>query len=232
VAGKVAIGDTVRATVTTKQPVDGVSVKVMGVQAAATSKDGVTWTADVTLDGVEPGDVDVAVDYTAAGKAGITAFGTTDGSKLFVGGDRHKWVDVANTAKVVASDKQWPGNALPADKVGYLLFDGDASTAGDLMMGEGAWYTVDLGAKSLQLDEVYVLPREGSNAARANGVIVQGSNDGQTWVDLTTPLTGATSGVWMQRDAVVKTPYRYFKIWNPVRWHGNMAEVQLFGSVQ
>ncbi|WP_341994542.1 putative Ig domain-containing protein [Microbacterium sp. LWH7-1.2] len=233
VARKVSVGDTVNVTVTTKQPVEGVTVNVMGVEKTAASEDGVTWLAPVVLDGVATGPVTLAVDYTDDGVAGPTLHGVTDGKSLFVGGARDQRIDVASVGAVVASDKQWPGNALPADEVGYLLFDGDASTAGDLIMGEGAYYTVDFGSeKSLRLREVFFLPREGSNAARANGVLVQGSHDGQTWSDLTAPLAGSASGVWMQRAVTDDASYRYFRIWNPVRWHGNMAEVQFFGDFQ
>jgi hypothetical protein len=230
VAGKVAIGDTVTATVTTKRPVDALSVDVMGLTAEAVSEDGVTWTAAVPLDGVEAGQVTFAVDYTADGEAGATFHGTTDGSKLFVGGNRDQRIDVADLATVTASDKQWPGNGLPADEVGYLLFDGDAATAGDLN-SSGAYYTLDFGdGAAVDLDEGYLLPRA-CCAARANGVVIQGSNDGSNWTGLTDPVTGAVAGTWTRRAVVSDTAYRYFRIYNANSWNGNLAEVELYGDL-
>ncbi|MQM25864.1 discoidin domain-containing protein [Glycomyces albidus] len=231
VAGKVAVGDTVNVAVTTRRPVDAVTVDVMGIEAAATSADGVNWLAPVVLDGVEPGPVTLAVDYTDDGEAGPTLYGATEGASLFVGGNRNLLIDVADLATVLASDKQWPGNGLPADQIGYLLFDGDENTAGDLNTGVGSHYTVDFGeGVSVRLDEVYFLPRL-CCTSRSDGTIVQGSNDGQTWTTLTEPLTRTAAGVWQGKPVTDDTYYRYFKIYNPNRWHGNLGEVQFFGHI-
>ncbi|MFB9660190.1 putative Ig domain-containing protein [Glycomyces mayteni] len=231
VAGKVAVGDTVTATVTTRKPVDSLSVNVMGVTAEAASEDGVNWTAPVVLDGVEPGPVTFAADYIEDGEPGPSFYGTTDGSALFVGGNRDQRIDVAELATVTASARQWPGNGLPADQVGYLLFDGDANTAGDLNTGTASYYTVDFGAGAeAHLEEVYFLPRA-SHPTRANGTIVQGSDDGTTWTDLTAALTGGAANTWLQRPATGDDHYRYFRIYNAGAWSGNLAEVQFFGDL-
>jgi hypothetical protein len=231
VAGKVAVGDTVNVAVTTKQPVDDVTVHVMGLDAAATSEDGVNWLAPVVLAGVEPGPVTVSVDYTGAdGKAGPTLYGTTEGASLFVGGNRDQLIDVTELATVTASSGAWPNNVPGPNEIGYLLFDGDENTAGDLNVGVGSYYTVDFGADaSVRLDEVYFLPRL-CCTSRSDGTIVQGSNDGQTWATLTEPLTGTKAGVWQGKAVADDTSYRYLKIYNPNRWHGNLGEVQFFGD--
>lgn len=231
IAGKVAIGDTVDVAVTTKEPVDAVSVNVMGIEAPAASEDGVNWTAPVVLDGVEPGTVTLAVDYTVDGVAGPTLYGATEGASLFVGGDGERLIDVADLATVLASDKQWPGNGLPADQVGYLLFDHDGATYGDLNTGTGSYYTIDFGAGTeAHLDEAYFLPRA-SHPTRANGTIVQGSDDGTTWTDLTAALTGGTADKWIQRTATGDDHYRYFRIYNAGAWSGNLAEVEFYGDL-
>ncbi|MCH7229440.1 putative Ig domain-containing protein [Glycomyces sp. L485] len=231
VAGKIAIGDTVTVAATTKEPIDSLSVNVKGISAAATSDDGVNWIAPVVLDDVEPGTVSLAVDYTDAnGQPGPTYYGTADDESLYVGGDRDHWIDVADLATVTASDKQWPGNGLSADEVGYLLFDGDAETAGDLVTGEGSYYTVDFGeGASVRLDEAFLLPRD-CCVSRAEGTIVQGSDDGQTWTDLTEPLSDPVSGVWSRSAVTGDAHYRYLRIINPNRWHGNLSEAQFFGD--
>lgn len=233
VAGKIAIGETVDVTVTTKTPVDSVTVDVEGIAVEATSEDGVDWTASAVLEGVEPGDVTLAVNYTDAyGEVGPTLYGTTDGTKLYVGGNADNSVDVGSLATVVASDKEWPGDGLSAEEVGYLLFDGDAETAGDLITGESAYYTIDFGeGASVHLDEVFMLPRS-CCVDRANGVIVQASNDGETWTDLTEELSGAAANTWTRRDVNDEDHYRHFRIFNANRWHGNLSEVQFYGDFQ
>jgi hypothetical protein len=231
VAGKVAVGDTVNVAVTTRQAVEAVMVDVMGIEAAAASEDGVNWLAPVVLEGVAPGPVTLKVDYTGAdGKAGPTLYGATEGASLFVGGNRDQLIDVAELATVTASSGGWPNNVPGPNEVGYLLFDGDENTAGDLNTGVGSYYTVDFGAgASVRLAEVYFLPRL-CCTSRSDGTIVQGSNDGQTWTTLTEPLTGTKAGVWQGKTVADDTFYRYIRIYNPNRWHGNLGEVQFFGD--
>jgi hypothetical protein len=230
-AGKVTVGDTVTATLTVRKPVDSLTVNVMGVTAEATSADGVNWTAPVVLDGVDSGPVTFSADYVYGGEAGPTLYGTTDGSALFVGGHPDQFIDVAEVATVIASDKQWPGNRLPADQVGYLLFDHDAATFGDLNTSIGSYYTIDFGAGTeAHLDQAYFLPRA-SHPTRANGTIVQGSDDGTTWTNLTPALTGGTANKWIQAAATGDDHYRYFRIYNAGAWSGNLAEVEFYGDL-
>ncbi|MBP2352613.1 hypothetical protein JOF29_003696 [Kribbella aluminosa] len=233
IAGKIMTGDTVDVSVTTKQPIQQGSVTVQGVTAKAISADGVNWTASVKLDKVAPGDVQVAVDYLdAAGKAGPTAYGTTDGSKLYIAGDPAHFIDVAKLATVTASDKQWPGTGLGADQVGYLLFDRNADTYGDLNSGEGAYYLLDFGAHAtVRPEELLFLPRA-SHPQRANGTVAQASDDGQTWTDLTKPLAGAVANTWSDQPASGENHYRYLRIYNATSWYGDLSEVELYGDIK
>ncbi|NUR98552.1 MAG: hypothetical protein HOV67_25265 [Kribbellaceae bacterium] len=233
IAGKIMAGDTVDVSVTAKKPLQQVTVTVQGVQAKATSTDGINWKASARLDNVAAGNIQVAVDYVdASGKAGPTAYGTTDGSKLFIAGDPAHFVDVAKVATVTASDKQWPGTGLGADQVGYLLFDRNPDTYGDLNSGPGAYYLLDFGAHtSVRPQEVLFLPRA-SHPQRANGTVVQGSNDGQTWTDVTKSLTGAVANAWSDQQAAGDTHYRYLRIYNPTSWFGDLSEVELYGDLK
>ncbi|MEV6893790.1 MULTISPECIES: putative Ig domain-containing protein [Kribbella] len=233
IAGKIMTGDTVDVAVTAKKPLQQVTVTVQGITAKATSADGVNWKASAKLDNVAAGNILVAVDYVdASGKAGPTAYGTTDGSKLFVAGDPAHYIDVAKVATVTASDKQWPGNGLGADQVGYLLFDRNPDTYGDLNSGPGAYYVLDFGAHAtVRPEEVLFLPRA-SHPQRANGTVVQGSNDGQTWTDLTTSLTGAAANTWSDQQTSGESHYRYLRIYNATSWFGDLSEVELYGDIQ
>ncbi|MFD5318851.1 putative Ig domain-containing protein [Streptomyces sp. NPDC127098] len=231
VGGRIAMGDTVEVSVTAKEPLDSLTVDVMGTSAAATSDDGVTWNASVGLDDVEADPVTLTVDYTGSdGRAGPTFYGTTDGSKLYLT-DPARLIDVAGLATVTASDKQWPGNGLGADEVGYLIFDGDPNTYADLNTGPGAYYDIDFGADAAVRPElVLTLPRA-SHPQRANGTVLRGSNDGQTWTNLTQPLTGAAANGWSYQSASGEGPYRYLRIYNAANWSGNLSEVEIYGDI-
>ncbi|MDT0343851.1 putative Ig domain-containing protein [Streptomyces litchfieldiae] len=231
VAGRITMGDTVDVSVTAKEPLDSLTVDVMGQSAAATSDDGVNWNASVALDDVEAGPVTLTVDYTGSdGESGPTFYGTTDGSKLYITDPAHL-IEVAGLATVTASDKQWPGNGLGADEVGYLLFDGDPDTYGDLNTGPGAFYTIDFGANAAVRPELVLMLPRASHPQRANGTVVQGSNDGQTWTDLTKPLTGAVANGWSYQTASGEDHYRYLRIHNAANWSGNLSEVELYGDI-
>jgi hypothetical protein len=77
---------------------------------------------------------------------------------------------------------------------------------------------------------VLMLPRA-SHPQRANGTVVQGSNDGQTWTDLTEPLTGAVANDWSDQPASGEDHYRYLRIYNAANWNGNLSEVELYGDI-
>ncbi|MEV0794574.1 putative Ig domain-containing protein [Kribbella sp. NPDC050459] len=231
IAGKIMTGDTVDVSVTAKKPLQQVTVTVQGLSAKANSADGINWTAAIKLDNVSPGNIQVAVDYLDTdGKGGPTMYGTTDGSKLYIAGDPAHFIDVAKMATVTASDKQWPGSGLSADEVGYLLFDRNADTYSDLNSGTGAYYVLDFGAHTtVHPEEVLFLPRA-SHPQRANGTVVQGSNDGQAWTDLSKPLTGAVANTWSEQQASGENHYRYLRIYNATNWFGNLSEVELYGD--
>ncbi|MFF0342868.1 putative Ig domain-containing protein [Kribbella sp. NPDC004875] len=233
IAGKIMTGDTVDVAVTAKKPLQQVTVVVQGLPAKATSADGINWKASVKLDKVAAGNIQVAVDYVDAnGKAGPTAYGTTDGSKLYIAGDPAHFIDVAKVATVTASDKQWPGTGLGADKVGYLLFDRNPDTYGDLNSGPGAYYLLDFGAHAtVRPEEVLLLPRA-SHPQRANGTVVQGSTDGQTWTDLTKSLTGALANTWSDQPSSGDNHFRYLRIYNATSWFGDLSEVELYGDLK
>ncbi|MFB7251189.1 discoidin domain-containing protein [Microbacterium sp. NPDC056234] len=235
-AGKIALGDTVDVAITSRDALTDVTVSVQGVSAEATSEDGLSWHASVALDDVEAGDVRVRVEYTdASGQPGPVYYGTSDGSALFIAGDRQRQIDVSALATVTASAVQWPGNGLGADEVGALLFDGDPATAGDLNTASGSYYVLDFGDNALVAPEqILFLPRAGASYTRANGTVVQVSSDGTEWTDLTDPVTGAADGRWIVREPREGGPtgaFRYVRIINESAWSGNLAEVEIYGAL-
>ncbi|WP_413378258.1 discoidin domain-containing protein [Paenibacillus taichungensis] len=235
VSGKIATGDTVQLKIQAKEAIQNVTATIQGIAATVTTQDQILWTALATMgDDVPTGTVKFTVDYEQSdGTTGERTVLTTDDSKLFLV-DGGRYIDVSMMAKVKASDKQWPGNGLSQDEVGYLLFDGDTSTYGDLNTSSGSFYTVDFGeGLSVRLDEIVLMPRA-SNSSRMNGLVIQGSNDNSNWTDLTQPLKGSQEGTWsdIRQDQLLNDGYyRYLKLYNNSAWSGNVAEVEFYGDV-
>lgn len=234
IQGRVNTGDMVSVSFKSTEPISDVQVTIQGRQAAAVSPDQQTWTAFVTMDGAMPtGKVRFAIDYkTAGGIAADTVMFTTDNSSLDYM-NRSTFLDVSKLAAVVASSAGYGSGGLPADQVGYLLFDGNTATFGDLASGTDAFYTIDFGeGASVRLSGVTLMPRSGY-AGRMNGVVVKGSNDNAAWTDLTPAVSGAADNTWTYiggeqiRDG---SGYRYLRISNSGAWSGNIAEAELYGA--
>lgn len=231
---RVGTGSTVTLSFQSAEPIQEVGVTIQGRQAPVLTTDGIHWTASVLMDSSMPaGKVKFTVNYTTAGGLpAAPAMFTTDNSVLYYI-NPSKFVDVTRLARVTASSVQYGSNGLPADKVGYLLFDGNTATYGDLASGTGAYYTIDFGQEaSLRLSGVILLPRTGY-ASRMNGLIVQGSNDEVNWKALTPPVSGAADGSWTyinEEQIRDSNAYRYLRIYNSASWSGNVAEVEIYGA--
>ncbi|WP_051251118.1 discoidin domain-containing protein [Paenibacillus harenae] len=230
--GKIEIGHTATLTIKAKEAIQNVQVKIQGKNATVSTEDNINWTAVATLDGdVQTGPVKFAIDYKKNdGTNGETTYLTTDSSKLYLV-DPANYLDVPMLAKVTASDVQYPGSGLSKEQVGYLLFDGNSATYGDLNTGSGSYYTVNFGADaSIKPSEILLMPRA-DQAGRMNGLIVQGSNDNVHWTSLTTAVKGSKASAW----TVLKTDedsdyYRYVRLYNGSSWFGNVAEVEFYGE--
>lgn len=233
VNGKISTGDTVKLNIRAKEAIQNVKVRIQGQDAAVSTTDHIAWTAEAKMIlGALTGPVKFTIDYEKAdGTSGDTAYSTTDSSALFLV-DGTTYLDVTKLAKVTASDPQWPGNALSADQVGYLLFDGDPNTYGDLTNSTGN-YTVDFGeGVSVELNEIVLMPRA-SHPARMNGLVIQGSNDKVSWTNLTKPVASSQANKWLDISGgqlLDHGSYRYFRLYNAAAWSGNAAEVELHGK--
>lgn len=233
VNGKVSVGDSIKLTIKAKEPIQEVTAKIQGIDATVTTADHINWTAMVITTGdVKTGDVALTLDYQKNdGTKGDTTYQTTDNSKLFLV-DGAKFINVGMFATVTASDRQWPGNGLSMEQVGYLLFDGNPATYGDLN-STNAYYTVDFGAgAAIKLNEVVLMPREAA-PARMLGMVVQGSNDNVNWINLTKSVQSSQAKAWTDlRDGQIinKEAYRYLRLYNSNSWSGNVAEVEFYGD--
>ncbi|MGO4109881.1 OmpL47-type beta-barrel domain-containing protein [Paenibacillus sp. YAF4_2] len=233
VNGKISTGDTVKLNIQAREVVQNVKVTIQGQDAVVSKLDDKNWTAEAKMEpGAPTGPVKFTIDYQKIdGTNGDTAFSTTDSSSLFLV-DGTTYLDVTKLAKVTASDPQWPGTGLAADQVGYLLFDGDSTTYGDLTNSTGT-YTVDFGeGVSVELNEIVLMPRS-THPARMNGLIIQGSNDNVNWTNLTKPVASSQANKWLDisKDQLLEhQAYRYFRLYNSTAWSGNVAEVELHGT--
>lgn len=234
--GKIAVGDPATLTFKAREAIKDVNVTIQGVSAAVTTTDNINFTASAALTGsVQTGTVSFTLNYNKAdGTAGDPVFVTTDNSKLFLAGDRSKFLNVPLLAKVVASDRQWGnGTVLSAEQIGYLLFDGNTATFGDLNTGAGSYYTIDFGAAKVKLTDALLMPRSGY-PARLNGTVLQGSNDNTNWTTLNAPLAGNLEGTWaylQENQLLAHEYYRYIRIYNDTAWSGDVAEVELYGDI-
>jgi len=234
VNSKISTGNVAKITIKAKESIKNVKVKIQGVDATVSTQDNINWTAVATMNGdVQTGQVKFTIDYQRSdGTNGDTTCLTTDSSKLLLV-DGSKFINVPKLATVTASDKQWPGTGMTKEQVGYLLFDGNTATAGDLNTASGSYYTVDFGEDaSVNLNEILLMPRP-SNTGRVNGLIVQGSNDNLEWTNLTKALTGAKDNTWsdIRSDAILDhNNYRYLRLYNSTAWSGNVAEVEFYGQ--
>lgn len=229
---QVTIGDTIKLTFQSAEPIRNVRVVIQGQEATLQSDDQQHWTATAAATRSMPGGaVQFRIDYlTAAGTAGDPVYFTTDSSGLYLL-DRQQFIDVNKLASAVASDAPF-GNGTK-EQAGQLIFDGDNTTFGDLQTGPGSYYTVDFGAgSSVRLAQIMLLPRT-SHPGRMNGLIVQGSNDNAKWTDLTAKASGSTAQSWMYigGDQILsREAYRFIRLYNASTWFGNIAEAKFYGE--
>ncbi|WP_261305048.1 OmpL47-type beta-barrel domain-containing protein [Paenibacillus andongensis] len=233
VGGKIVIGNTAKVTIQAKEPIQNVQVSIQGKDAAVNTQDNLNWTATAVMDGsVQTGAVQFTVDYQRNdGTNGDTAFLTTDNSKLYLV-DPVNFINVPMLATVTASHAQFPGTGLSKEQVGYLLFDSNTATYGDLNSGSGSYYTIDFGADaSVKFNDIFLMPRA-SFPGRMDGMIVQGSNDNVNWKSLTSTAAGSQANAWtvLKVNGTSDQSYRYFRLYNSNAWYGNAAEVEFYGE--
>lgn len=219
-------GDTVTLTMVAAEPLETVDAVIEGVAVAASSADGLNWTASAVLpDDVAFGrDLQFSVDHTTAGGGiGVTMTATTDGSRLALWNThvtaldvRREWVD--------ASTPPWPGKTGTTQDNAWRMFDGDPATATDLTTATG-WVTVTP-PEPVSIDLVTVTPRA-SHPTRANGTALQGSDDGgATWHTFLT-LSGFSGPERITFALEGEVAYPLLRVLDEHGGNLNIAEVRL-----
>ena len=125
---------------------------------------------------------------------------------------------------VTASSVSWD-NKFTAAQNGWRAFDGDTATSSDTKTGNG-WIKVDLGAGNEQvIGSIKFYPRAGF-AARMNGALIQGSNDGTNFVTLYS-ISGVSDYKWYRVSTNTDTAYRYLRYYTTTGF-ANAAELEFY----
>lgn len=134
---------------------------------------------------------------------------------------------------VVASANR--DNKTPAEN-GWNAFDGNLSTFTDALPNP-SWIQIDFGQEGAQaFSLVKFYPRNDKSGAdrdnmikRANGAILQGSNDGVNYTNLYT-ISGVDSAKWYTADLGTTEAYRYLRYYTTTGF-ANVAELELYGPL-
>ena len=137
---RVALGSTVKASITAKEAIQNVKVKIQGLDATVSTQDKINWTATAVLTGKDQtGDVNVSVDYQRQdGTNGDTLYSTTDNSKLFVVDDSDLINNVTSITNLI--DSTSGRSAATTLQIVNSLFDNNASTGSDFRNGSSSGY--------------------------------------------------------------------------------------------
>ncbi|MDF2538498.1 MAG: hypothetical protein K0S76_1519 [Herbinix sp.] len=123
------------------------------------------------------------------------------------------------------------------------MTDGNNDTFPDSWLVEHEGIILDFGeGHKAALFQVNILARQDQFGERVNGTVIQGSDNGSTWVDITETVTGIASKTvsgsaiqspWVQLSADSSSAHRYVRIWNRnSNWCMNIAEIEFFGSLE
>lgn len=234
--GRIKVGDTVILTIRSKGQVSDVTALIQGQQVSAVKQEEGLWTAQLVIpQNCESGVMEVSVNYKKDDETAAEPItGTTDQSSLILT-DPSGWIDPAWAVDKTATSGSWDGTLTP-QQCAEQLFDGNIATFGDLKNTYGDYYILDFGSsKKVSIQEVLLMPRSTrqDHADRMNGTILSGSNDGETWTQLTVPSQGAVMNRWTYvggEEILDQGYYRYIKISGAQQ--GNIAEVEWYGSFQ
>ncbi|SFU90721.1 discoidin domain-containing protein [Pseudoduganella namucuonensis] len=232
---RIAPGNTVQLAFTMKEAVSNASATIHGQAATVTTADNINFTATATLpQGVAAGAVTFAINYQLQnGASGYATTATTDGSSLYLVDES----DVIRNLSTIATliDSTVNRSAATTAAMVNSMVDGNLGTFSDFRAGannagNGAYVTFDFAGNEAILSSVELAARQDNYYTRANGVVIQGSNNNANWTTLTAPA--ASTMDWQTLPVSGGVPYRYIRIYNGAAWFGNLAEVRFHGVVQ
>ncbi|MGL1956887.1 MAG: discoidin domain-containing protein [Colwellia sp.] len=137
-------------------------------------------------------------------------------------------------ANILASHSIWSTPSIGPEISGLPVFDGDYSTIISLDQGDYPWVQADFGeGEYVSLQQVIFYPRS-DQATRLNGATISGSNDGETWVELTVVPSDRYSDRYDSSSTTLEimdnTQYRYIRYTGSAGSYGDVAEIEYFGT--
>lgn len=114
---------------------------------------------------------------------------------------------------------------------GWRALDGDTSTFTDAT-GNPSWIQIDFGEnQAYEVGSFKFYPRNGSDAIikRANGAILQGSDDGVNYTNLYT-ISGVSAVKWYTVDLGRTAAYRYLRYYTANEF-ANVAELEFYKPI-
>jgi hypothetical protein len=232
---RVALGGTARLTITTREPISNVRVRIQGIDATVRQTNANTTVAEAVLrpGQAKTGPVEFSIDYRRKdGTPADTTYTTTDGSRLLVVDESKLIRNVPHIAKIL--DPETGAVSANSQHILDVLFDNNPRTFPELSVkgvGAGVPLTFDFGpAKRVQLSGVELLARP-DYRDRTAGAIVQGSDDGKDWTTLSEEAAPTEDWQNLKMKPSGKS-YRYIRLFNRNNWLCNVSEVRFHGDVR
>lgn len=225
--GRIQVNDRVKLTVKLAEDIQNIRVTIQGEIANITPTD-FGFIAEAVMTTKNPaGNVNFTIDYQNSKKAKApTVNWVTDESSLLLADSTNELQNFLNHVVLIDTT---PGRK-PSDtrRIVETLFDNNPHTASDFRSTEGghsSGITFDFGNQVIKIARVELLAISGRYSSRITNTVLQGSQDGENWKDLTPAAKNTTE--WQSFNTIRPVvAYRYYRLFNKSVWFGNMAEVR------
>ncbi|MBB3061188.1 Calx-beta domain-containing protein [Microbulbifer rhizosphaerae] len=143
-------------------------------------------------------------------------------------------IDTGRFAAILASHPQYGDPEIDESLAGLPAFDGTGAFV-SLEASSGTWVQADFGEGNyVSLTRVRLTPRW-DFGRRLNNAVIAGSNDGENWTTLArVPYNEYLNATWDNHVTTLEvsdaTAYRYVRFFGHNGTHGNVAEIELFGT--
>ncbi len=225
--GRIVPGAAVQLSVGLCEPVKEPKVSIRGIPAKIRKTDSGFTAAVILPRGTKPGKIDFSIEYRDRNNRKVpTVDWTTDGSMLILADDSEELRNFLDKVKLIDTTPNRP--ARETRKQVDNLFDGKQETGSDFRSvhgGRSSGITFDFGDRPITIERMELLPIMGRYGSRIAGTVLQGSQDGKNWKDLTLPARNSTEWQNFFTSRPVKA-YRYYRLFNHNAWFGNLSEVR------